>query len=166
MSLLKTLIMGRDNGIRAKLRGLVFGGGPEDTSPNISYSAPSYSPSTAPASASPSKAPEPPRDVTPPEGFEVVIHKDALNPGEVTEVIAGGTAIALCNVDGSYYAVENTCPHAEGPLGEGSMDGSTLTCPYHGWTFDVTDGGCKTNADASIATYEVAIEGDAVCVRL
>jgi len=166
MGMLKTLILGRENGIRSKIREMVLGGGGEDTSPNISYSAPSYSPSTAPVSATPSASHEPPRDVTPPEGFEVVMHKDALASGEVTEVIAGGTAIALCNVEGTYHAVENTCPHAEGPLGEGSLDGTTLTCPYHGWAFDITDGACQTNTEASIATYEVAIEGDAVCVRL
>jgi nitrite reductase/ring-hydroxylating ferredoxin subunit len=166
MGLLKTLILGREDGIRAKLKSMVLGGGGEDTSPNISYSAPSYSPSTSPVqTAGPDKL-EPPRDVTPPEGFEVVLHKGALKPGEVTEVIAGGTAIAVCNVDGTYHAVTNTCPHAEGPLGEGTLDGTILTCPYHGWAYDIIDGSCSTNADVSIATFEIAIEGDAVCVRL
>ena len=166
MGLLRTLLFGRDNGFRAKLRSIASGGGVEDTSPNISHSAPSYSPSTAPPSASGSASLEPPRDVTPPEGFEVVMHKGSLKPGEVSEVIAGGTAIAVCNVDGTYHAVSNSCPHADGPLGEGGLEGSVLTCPYHGWAFDVTDGSCSTNADAHIATYEVAIEGHAVCVRL
>jgi nitrite reductase/ring-hydroxylating ferredoxin subunit len=166
--MLKTLIIGRESGIRSKLRDLLLGGGGQDTSPNISYSAPSYSPSTAPAPAGSSAqaALEPPRDVTPPEGFEVVLHKDSLAPGHVVEVIAGGTAIALCNVDGTFHAVQNNCPHADGPLGEGSLDGCTLTCPYHGWAFDVSDGSCSTNADAAITTFEVTIEGDAVCVRM
>ena len=166
MGLLKTLILGREDGIRSKLRSLVPGGGGEDTSPNISYSAPTYSPSTAPVQAEGPGTLEPPRDVTPPEGFEVVMHKDSLKPGEVREVIAGGTAIAVCNVDGKYHAVSNTCAHADGPLGEGSLDGTVLTCPYHGWSYDVADGSCQTNADASIASYDVAVEGDAVCVRL
>ncbi len=166
MGLLRTLLFGRDDGLRAKLRSLASGGGFEDTSPNISHSAPSYSPSTAPPPSPGTASLEPPRDVTPPEGFEVVIHKGALNPGEVTEVIAGGTAIAVCNVDGTFHAVSNSCPHADGPLGEGGLEGCVLTCPYHGWAFDVTDGSCSTNADANIAIYEVAIEGDAVCVRL
>ena len=164
MGFLKTLIMGRENGIRTKLRGMLLGGGAEDTSPNVSYSAPSYTP--APAAPAASDVPEPPRDVTPPEGFEVVSHKAALQPGEVKEVIAGGIAIALCNVDGEYHAVTNTCAHAEGPLGEGTLEGAVLTCPYHGWSYDITDGACLTNSEVSITTYEVAIEGDAVCVRL
>jgi nitrite reductase/ring-hydroxylating ferredoxin subunit len=162
MGLLKTLILGRDNGIRAKIRCILLGGGAEDTSPNISYSAPSYTPPVGAGSG----GMEPPRDVTPPEGFEVVSHKGALKPGEVKEIIAAGTAIALCNVDGEYHAVSNSCPHADGPLGEGKLDGTVLTCPYHGWSFEVTDGSCGTNADACITTYEVHIEGDAVCVRL
>jgi len=166
MGLLKTLILGRDNGIRCKLRGMIFGGSGEDTSPNISYSAPAYSPSPAAPAPAVEDGPEPPREVTPPEGFEVVMHKGALKPGEVKEVIAAGTAVAVCNVDGNYHVVANVCPHAGGPLGEGSLDGSVLTCPYHGWAFEVTDGSCQTNADSSIVTYEVAMKGDAVCVRL
>jgi nitrite reductase/ring-hydroxylating ferredoxin subunit len=104
--------------------------------------------------------------VTPPEGFEVVLHKDALDDGQITEVIIAGTAIALANVDGAFYAIQNECPHAEGPLGEGSMNGSMVTCPYHGWQFDVTTGDCLVNPEATIKGYPVQIEGDAVCVKL
>ena len=104
--------------------------------------------------------------MTPPEGFEVVLHVDALKPGEVSEVIAGGTAICVANVEGSYHAVSNTCPHADGPLGEGALQGTKVLCPYHGWAFDVTTGVCETNASSSIDVFEVQIKDDAVCVRL
>jgi len=164
MGLLKSLVLGREDGIRAKIRSLLLGGGAEDTSPNISYSAPNYAP--APASSSSSSAVEPPRDVTPPVGFEVVLHKDALAPGSAMEVIAGGSTIAVCNVDGTFHAVDNVCPHGDGALGEGKLKGAILTCPYHGWSFDVTDGACKTNPEVSINTFEVTVKGDAVCVRL
>jgi nitrite reductase (NADH) small subunit len=163
MGMLKKLIIGRENGLRAGVRRAIFGGGKDaDTTPNSAYSSPTYTAAVAPVE----KPLEPPRDVTPPEGFEVVMHKDALAPGDVVELIAGGMAIAVCNVDGEFFAMDNACPHAEGPLGEGSMDGSVLTCPYHGWSFDVKTGACQTNADTSLTTYAVAVEGDAVCVRL
>ncbi len=167
MGLLRTLLLGRENGIRSSIRELVSGksGGAPDWTPDSAYSAPSYrTPETA--ASAPTERPEPPRAVTPPEGYEVVIHVDALKPGEVAEVIAGGTAICVANVDGSYHALDNACPHADGPLGEGSLNGSLVTCPYHGWEFDVTDGTCQTNASASVQSYDVQVKGDAVCVRL
>jgi nitrite reductase (NADH) small subunit len=162
MGLLGTLLNGRKNGIRSKIRGMA-GGSSSDTSPDSAYSAPSYTP---PSQTAEPVRPEPPRDVTPPEGFEVVLHVDALMAGEVSEVIAGGTAICVANVDGEFYALSNTCPHADGPLGEGSLNGAMITCPYHGWAFDVTNGTCQTNASAAVDVFEVKIKDDAVCVRL
>ena len=109
MGMFRTLLLGRENGLRSKVREMVLGSTP-DTSPDSAYSAPSYEPPPAPASTFAS-AVEPPRDVTPPEGFEVVLHVDSLRPGEVAEVIAGGTAICVANVSGEYYAIANNCPH-------------------------------------------------------
>ena len=164
MSLLRTLLFGRENGIRSKLFGGAFGA-THDTSPDSAYSAPSYAPSTA-TPVSHSLHSEPPRDVTPPEGFEVVLHVDALQPGQLSEVIAGGTAICVGNVDGQYYAISNTCPQGDGPLGEGTLSGKLVTCPYTGWVFDITTGECKTNPSKPVEAYEVEVKDSAVCVRL
>ncbi len=112
------------------------------------------------------QAKEPPKAVTPPDGFEVVLHREALAPGEVTEVILAGTAIAICNIDGGFHAVSNTCPHAGGPLGEGKVVGNSVVCPYHGWGFDVADGRCSVQDDIHLPVYEVRVVGDAVCVRV
>ena len=168
MSLLKTLLLGRENGVRSKIRKAVLGGGAEDTSPGSSYSAPRTSPERQPAPAERALGlrPEAPKDVTPPEGFEVVLHKDALKPGKIVEVIIGGTAVAVANVDDTFYACTNACPHAEGPLGDGSLDGSVVTCPYHGWKFDLKSGASITNPGVTLKTYPVAIEKTAVCVQL
>ena len=165
MGILRTLLFGRENGIRSTLKGMLSGdgGGAPDWTPDSAYSAPSYD---TPAAPQADERPEPPRGVTPPEGFEVVLHVDALKPGEVSEVIAGGTAICVANVEGGYHAVSNTCPHADGPLGEGALQGTKVLCPYHGWAFDVTTGACETNASSSIDVFEVQIKDDAVCVRL
>ena len=169
MSLIKTIVLGRENGIRSKIRGKLFGGSSVDTSPGSSYSAPRSEQSSAapaPAEAALGLFPEAPKDVTPPEGYEVVLHKDALAAGKVVEIIIGGKAIAVANVDGEYFACTNSCPHADGPLGEGTLSGSVLSCPYHGWQYDLKDGSCLTNADVTLKTYDVAVEKDAVCVRL
>jgi nitrite reductase/ring-hydroxylating ferredoxin subunit len=166
MGLLKTILVGRDDGIRAKIRRIFGGGGQEDTSPNSAYSAPGDAEINYGVTAGGANKLEPPKDVTPPDGFEVVLHRDALSPGEVTEVIIGGTAIAIANVDGTFYALSNACPHAGGPLGEGELKGSLLRCPYHGWTYDVADGRCQTNPDVQATTFEVHVEREAICVRL
>ena len=164
MGLVKTVLLGRKNGVRSRIRRAFSGDPPPDTSPNSSASAPTWQAAT-PVASTPAR-PEPPKDVTPPEGFEVVLHRDALASGEVTEIIIGGTAIALGNVDGDFHACANSCPHADGPLGEGSLEGTVLTCPYHGWRFDLGDGTCHTNPQVKVKIYEVEVVGDAVCVRL
>jgi len=163
MGLLKTVLWGRDNGIRAGIRRSILGQSNSQENPE-----PTFSPSAQDGGvlAGGSNKLEPPRDVTPPNGYEVVLHVDALKPGEVTEVIIGGTAIAIANVDGNYHALNNSCPHAGGPLGEGSLSGSMLRCPYHDWGFDVTDGSCQTNPEISVPIYPVVVEKTAVCVQL
>ena len=127
---------------------------------------PTPAPAVEPAEKALRLGKEPPRDVTPPEGFEVVLHKDALAAGKIIEVIIGGTAIAVARAGTQYYAISNKCPHADGPLGEGTLEGTVVTCPYHGWSFDVADGSCKTNPYAKVTTYPVQVVGDAVCVKL
>ncbi len=88
-------------------------------------------------------------------------------PGTGTVVDAQGTAIALFNIGGTFYAIANACTHRGGPLGEGSLDGSIVTCPWHGSTFDVTSGQVVGGpARTPVATYPVRVRGDDVFVVL
>ncbi len=168
MSLWKDIVFGREDGIRSKLRGLVMGRGASGGGGSGSYTPASARDDARPEAAEKalSLGVEAPKDVTPPDGYEVVLHKDALAPGQVTEIIVAGTAIALANVAGTYHALSNSCPHADGPLGEGSLSGSTLTCPYHGWQFDVGTGSCLTMGEHTVPIYDVQIVEDAVCVAV
>jgi nitrite reductase/ring-hydroxylating ferredoxin subunit len=84
-------------------------------------------------------------------------------PGSGTCVEVDGKQIALFNVGGTFHALHGVCPHRGGPLGEGELDGNTVTCPWHAWQFDVTTGESLTD-DSSVAVYEVKVEGDAVLV--
>lgn len=61
-------------------------------------------------------------------------------PGHSLEVIAGDRVVALFNVDGEFYALDGVCPHQGGPLGAGELQGCVITCPWHGWQFNVRDG--------------------------
>jgi len=164
MSLLRTLIVGRENGVRAKLRDAILSG--ENSSSSSGASGQTDAEPLAVGEQSLSLGLEAPKDVTPPEGFEVVLHKDALPKGDVVEIIIGGKAIAVANVEGQFYAFANACPHADGPLGEGGMEGCLVKCPYHGWEFDVRDGSCVTVPEQSVEAYAVEIVEDAVCVAM
>ncbi len=160
MSFLKSLLHGRPNGLRARLFGM---GDPSATS----TSAPRPpEPAFETGEKSLGLRKEAPKNVTPPDGFEVVLHKDALPDGQIIEVIMGGTSVAVARVDGVHYAISNTCAHAGGPLGDGKLSGSTVTCPYHGWKYDVTTGACLTDPSVSVRSYPIQIIGDAVCVAL
>ncbi len=164
MGLLKTIVLGRSNGIRRTLVGKLGLGSAPTAGASRAASAPSDD--HEPAERALGLRKEAPKDVTPPDGYEVVLHTDSLDDGKIIEIIIGGTAIAVANVAGTYYAISNTCAHAEGPLGEGSVSGTIVTCPYHGWQYDLRDGACKTHPDAKVATYPVKVVGNAVCVRL
>jgi nitrite reductase (NADH) small subunit len=162
MGLLRTVVLGRKQGLRAKLKSALCGGTcSTESAADVAHR---EDPVVAVGEQALSLGLEAPKDVTPPEGFEVVLHKDALKDGELVEIIIAGTAIAVAKFDGAFHAIDNRCPHAEGPLGEGKMDGPVVTCPYHGWEFDVRDGACLTDSDCSIQSFEVKVVGDAVCV--
>lgn len=89
-----------------------------------------------------------------------------VEPGKVKEVSANGKTIALCNVGGTFYALDNVCIHRGGPLGEGYVEGHKLECPWHGWQFDVKTGMTGVNSGMGVATYEVKVEGEDVMVAL
>jgi len=93
-----------------------------------------------------------------------VLASDELAEGEVVEVFIDGEPVALCRADGVVYAVQGICPHAEGPLGDGQLDGTTLTCPVHGWTFDVRDGACGVDPSKPVRPFAVVERSGRIAV--
>ena len=98
--------------------------------------------------------------------FVEAIAASDLAPGQGTERSVGGRAIALFNVGGTFYAISNTCLHRGGPLGQGFVEGTTVTCPWHNWTFDVVTGQNVVNGDLKVACYETRVEGGQVLVKV
>jgi nitrite reductase/ring-hydroxylating ferredoxin subunit len=84
--------------------------------------------------------------------------------GRVVEV--AGRQVALFNVGGAFHAIENTCPHRGGPLGDGALMGTTVTCPWHGWQFDCTTGKSTRNPTVCVASFPACLEGSTVYVEL
>ena len=84
-----------------------------------------------------------------------------LAPGQVGLVTLDGDEVAVYNVDGSFYATQNECPHAYGPLNEGDLEGVNIVCPWHNSCFDVRDGTVvRGPAREPLKTYRVVVEGD------
>ncbi len=86
-----------------------------------------------------------------------VVRCEELLAGRCRSVTAGERDVALFNVDGTFYALDNTCPHRGGPLGEGDLKGHVVFCPMHAWQFDVRTGQCPTNPLARAATVPVQV---------
>ena len=81
-------------------------------------------------------------------------------------VDVGGILLAIYHVDGTFYAVDNTCPHAGGPLGEGKLSEGIVECPWHGWRFNIRTGERVGNNTIAIACCPVRIEGDQIQIAL
>jgi nitrite reductase/ring-hydroxylating ferredoxin subunit len=86
--------------------------------------------------------------------------------GRPKTFVAGERRIALCRTETGMYALDNTCPHRGGPLGEGDLIGDEIVCPWHLWGFDIATGNCLGNSEIGVAAHEVKIEGSRVLVRL
>ena len=89
-----------------------------------------------------------------------------IAPGEGRTIEANGREIALFNVKGTLHAIDNTCKHRGGPLGEGELDGTVVTCPLHAWTYDVTTGECFDDPACAVETFPVTIEGEDVLIEI
>jgi nitrite reductase (NADH) small subunit len=74
--------------------------------------------------------------------------------------------IAIFNLDGTFYAIDDVCPHQGGPLGEGELDGKVVTCPWHGWEYDITTGINMFETDVKQDQFEVKVEGDDILVSV
>ncbi len=96
-----------------------------------------------------------------------VTQASRVGPGTGVVVDAAGQAIALFNVGGTFHAIANACTHRGGPLGEGRLDGTIVTCPWHGSQFDVTSGQVRKGpAQQPVVSYPVRVQGDDVLVSL
>ena len=88
-----------------------------------------------------------------------------IPPATTKRVVVDGVEVLLCNVDGTFYAVEDLCTHDGGPLDQGELDGCRIMCPRHGALFDVTTGAALTlPAVVPLPTYAVRVDGDLVLV--
>lgn len=86
--------------------------------------------------------------------------------GQGKTVEAEGKILAMFNCDGTFYAIDNTCKHEGGPLGEGELEGTVVICPWHGWSYDVTSGVSPDDPSCAVARYPVQVNGNDVLVEI
>ncbi|MGD9588324.1 MAG: Rieske (2Fe-2S) protein [Pyrinomonadaceae bacterium] len=94
------------------------------------------------------------------EGRVVTVGKaESVPPGRgATVKLKDGTELALYNVGGAFYAIENFCPHKGYPLADSRLYGGIVECNLHGYRFDVRTGECFTKKSCGVAKYEVNVE--------
>jgi NAD(P)H-dependent nitrite reductase small subunit len=95
--------------------------------------------------------------------FTKVAVVQEIPPGQAQKVKVGDKEIALFNVNGTFYAIDNTCPHRGGPLSEGELNGQEVTCPWHGARFNVSTGAhLSPPANRDVNAYPVQVVGNEV----
>lgn len=99
------------------------------------------------------------------DDFVLVGKETDFVDGKPIVTSVNGIDVMVVRVNGEIFACQNRCPHEDGPLGEGEMDGDVIECPLHGWKFCVRDGSSPMFPTISIETFEVKIENGEVFVR-
>ena len=101
------------------------------------------------------------------ENFVTVAKVADIPAGEARVVTAGGKRLAVCNVEGQIYAIDDTCTHDDGPLGSGKLDGFAIECPRHGARFDVRDGRVlQMPAAVPVQSYPARVVNDEIQIDI
>jgi thiamine pyrophosphate-dependent acetolactate synthase large subunit-like protein/nitrite reductase/ring-hydroxylating ferredoxin subunit len=98
--------------------------------------------------------------------YSVLKDKKTLPEGRVQTVTAGHQGVCLTHYNGKFSALDNSCPHQGGPLGEGSIENGMLRCPWHGWDYDPCTGMSPGGFDDGLQTFEVKEEGSEIFVAI
>ena len=92
--------------------------------------------------------------------------KDEVPAGTIREFQFDGKTVAVANVGGKLFAINNVCLHRGGPLGQGELEGQVVTWPWHGWRYDVTNGKLVTNSAVGVETFPIEVRGDDIFVDI
>ena len=95
-----------------------------------------------------------------------LIDVSSVPPGSGAEVVANGKIFAVYNVEGTIYVIDGICPHAGGPLGKGMLRGNIVTCPWHGWSYEIRTGRLVQDPKVGVSRHDVRIVDGDVQVRL
>lgn len=95
-----------------------------------------------------------------------VANVSEISPTKAREIEHQGRVIAVFQVGDTYHAIDGICPHQGGPLAEGPLDGTCVTCPWHGWQFDVCTGKTPLGSRVKQDVFAVKVEGSEIFVEV
>ncbi|HEY6605355.1 MAG TPA: Rieske 2Fe-2S domain-containing protein [Gaiellaceae bacterium] len=99
-------------------------------------------------------------------GFVTVARVEDVPPGTIRSFEVDDEEIAVAHCDSGFYVVQGHCLHLKGPLGKGHLEGCVLTCPWHGWQYDVRTGQNEFDLAIQLRTYDVQVEDGELRVRV
>ena len=89
-----------------------------------------------------------------------------LLPGRIAEARAQDSTYVICNAGGELYCLSGVCPHAGGPLGQGSLEGYQLVCPWHGWKFDCRTGLSTPGKTLKLPVFPVKLQDGMIVIEI
>jgi nitrite reductase (NADH) small subunit len=98
--------------------------------------------------------------------IKIATQSDLPTVNEAKEFSCGDKEICIANVNGSYSAMDNVCLHQGGPLGQGTIEGGKVVCPWHGWEYDPKTGQVVHNPNLRVAVYPMKIENGDVMIEI
>jgi nitrite reductase (NADH) small subunit len=98
--------------------------------------------------------------------FVTVARVGDIPSGQGRQVTVGDRWVALFNLDGIFHAIDSICLHRGGPLAEGPVASGVVTCPWHGWQYDIATGTMIQDPRVGVTRHETRVVGDAIQVRL
>ena len=97
------------------------------------------------------------------EMVKVLEESDLPKEGQVTE--AAGGRLCVARLKGQIVVLDNTCPHSDGPLGQGMIEDGCVVCPYHGWAFDLKTGEATHDHSEKVRVFESEVRDGSLMVR-
>ena len=98
------------------------------------------------------------------DGFTAVLCATELSEGQGRTVAVGSEAIAVFNLSGRFFAIDDACTHEDAPLGEGEIRGDHVVCPYHDWIFNIKTGACLSEPDRPVGCFSTKVENGFVWI--
>ncbi|MBU0692282.1 non-heme iron oxygenase ferredoxin subunit [bacterium] len=95
-----------------------------------------------------------------------VCPEQELKPGRAKSVRLFGRPFAVFNLDGRLFGIDAACRHMKANLTGGKLEGSVVTCPMHGWKYDVRTGKCLTQPDSDVNTLPVKIKDNTIWIEI
>jgi len=98
------------------------------------------------------------------DGYVAVARQEDISVGGGRTVVVNGEPVAIFHATTGWFAIDDACTHEDAPLGEGTLEGEIVVCPYHDWRYDLSTGACHTDPDRPVGCFAIRVEDGFVWV--